>query len=690
MPGQQRSCGGLVELRDPLQRLAAWSNKKCGSTQLSALLGASELSIGAGDVAGADKLLRQCSLLLRSREVFLPRAEARWSTISALHAFAQKRAPQGASSLQNALQFMHGSVATGSVVPAIFQSQLTLDLLASQSLTDQDGEAILAEIVAEPTIRDWELSPLETIAELTTARDPVYARLLHLAVARKAAVEQIVEGMDRLQRQRLFSALPLGGRQFCWRLALAQPPDQLSATTRAAVAAAIVRTPELVTLAQGMTALVERLRKAPLPLDERKLPADDKKAMQELERFSSDYESTLAFESLQRRYMERSFPPMAQLETLRAQLQSGDLLLAFVVAGQQVIGVALTSTQTQAWQIADSGQLDAHLQELLSLIRAVRGEARDPRAKMELDHASSATAAWRKSAAQLSSVLFPAEVQQLLAACQRTIVAPHDRLWYVPFEMLPLEQVAGQPTWIAHHQITYVPTLGSVGMAFMSPPVIKNSVGVVDNFFALDVAGNQLQTLEVSRDIPNSHVVTLTQKVTVPSAAWLKLRTDQLWLGAVVDCAENHWNALVLPIGNGDQASLSSWLAAPLTSPKQLVLPGVSTSIASGTLAQGDDLFLPICAAMFSGSQHMSLSRWPVGGRSTAILLQRQLEELHSESPSAALRRSVLALWPEQLLTADEPVLRPLSQSAPTVIEGSHPLLWSGYMTVGDTVLNQP
>ena len=678
------AASGAVAIREPLQRLAGWANKKSVALQLSALLGASELAVYAGESTEADKLLRQCVPALQNREISLPRAQARLSFVSAMSAFAQNRGPQGASNLGNALSIMRGSAKTGAVVESVFQAQLILDLFDSQSLTAQDAEAILTQVVAEPLPRDWELAPLETIAELTTVRQPAYARLLEFAIARKAPPEEILDGMDRLQRQRLYAALPLGGRQFAWRAAVAgRQLEYLSPAARKVVDATLQRLPTLVTGTERMQQLVTQLRQMPMPLEERKLHADAKKAFIELEDLSAGYESQLALLSLQRQPLDRCAPPPAQLERLQSRLADGDLVLGLTLTGQQVVGMALTREQKLLWQVADAERVESQLQTLLTEI----GTTHEPQATTVAE-ADFPAAAWHDTAQQLTSTLFPAEVQALLAGCQRAIVVPHDHLWYVPYELLPLATDTGRMPWITHHAVTYVPTLGSIELAFASAPDVKETVGIVDSFFALDGASNQAQAQAIGQALPGSHTLLFAQKANVPSAAWLKLRTDQLWVAATIDTSDLSWDARVLPISKDDQSRVGSWLWVPHTSPARVLLPGLRTAIGRGQLSQGDELFLPICAMLYSGTKHACVSRWPVGGASTATLLQRQLEELQSETPSAALRRAVLALWAEQFVSADEPSMLPVNKETPALVSGSHPLLWSGYMAVGDYQAN--
>ncbi len=675
------AASGRLDMLDPLQRLATWANKKSGSVQVAALVGASELAIYGNDFSLADKLLRQAAVVLRGREITLPRAQAQLAFTSALLAFAQNRSTLGISNLESALKFARGTAATGAVVESIFQSQLTLDLLATQSLTAAEAEAVLVDTVAEPTRTDWELTPLKTLAELTTARDPAYLRLLELASTRGASVEEMLERMDRVQRQRLYQALPLGGRLMAWRQAMGVRPDQLSPASRNSVEGALQRQPELITMGQQIESLVAKLRAAPIPLDDRRTPADAKKAFAELESLSSNFENQLAFISLQRRNLERLAPPAANLQSIQTQLAERDLVLAMVVGGGQIFGLAITRDQAYQWQVDEPAKLDASLSALLMEMGLVRDNK--PSQPSEV---MAPTAAWRITAEKIASSLFPADVQTLLDSCQRVIMIPHDRLWYVPFELLPQDANAGNPPWIVGRAVTYVPTLGSFEVAFGKAPKVQETVGIVGNFFALDATQNTEAASSIAQSIPGSHVVMLNQKVTVPSATWLKLKSDQLWVANTLESSDNGWEVPVLPLGKPQQARIGMWLDTPRTSPPIVLLPGLKTSLSQGQLGHGNELFLPICAMLYSGTKTACLSRWPVGGGSTKIFLQRQLEELQSERPSEALRRSVLAQWPEQFLLADEPLLLPAGKDSPPLVAGSHPLLWCGYLSVGDYV----
>jgi tetratricopeptide (TPR) repeat protein len=673
------AASGRLDLLDPLQRIATWANKKSSSVQAAALIGAGELAVYAEDFVMSDKLLRQAAVVVRGREVSLPRAQALLAYTTSLLAFGQNRRGLGLSNLELALKLARGSATTGAVVESVFQTQLTLNLLASNALTAVAAESILAETLAEPSERDWQLSPLEVLAELTTARDPAFIRLLELAIARGAQADELVQLMDRTQRQRLYESLPLGGRLMAWRHALGGQPGQLQPEDRKVVEAALKRYPTLLASGQRIESLVTQLRQAPLPLDERKLSADAKKAYLELEELSTQFESQLAFLSLQRRHLGRVAPPAASLPNIQQQLDSGDMVIAFVMGGQQVYAMAIRREQTHVWQVSEPAKLDAALAALLAEIGLVRaGKPSVP------DEVTTPTAAWRATAEKIASQLFPAEVHTMLNSSQRVILVPHDRLWYIPYEMLPHTAQGGSAAWIVQRAVTYVPTLGSIELAFGTRPALQRSVGIVGSFFALDPPSNDAAANAIARSVPDSTLILLSQKLSVAAPNWLKLATDQLWVASPIESGENGWEAAVLPLGKPLQAHIGLWFETPRTSPAIVALPGLTPVLKQGKMGRGNDIFLPVCAMLFSGTKTACISRWPVGGGSTKVFLQRELEELQTDRPSAALRRSVLALWTEQFLLADEPLLLPAVKESAPLVPGNHPLLWSGYMSVGD------
>lgn len=677
------ACGAAsqrTELLAPLQSIAAWSSKRSILSRSTALIGAAEVAIYAGNIPLADKLSKQAALILRGREITLPRDRAALAYTNALMGFAQNRATLGYSNLEAALKLMHGNAQTGAVVERIFQAQMTLDLFAGGQLTPEDCDEILAKTLAEPSRSDWELDSLKTLARITTASLPAYERLLELAVDRGDQAA-IVSRLDRLQRQRFYESLPLAGRLLSVRHAIATDPTQLPKASVDAANIAFQIFPELKNNQQRMQSIVLQLHNGPLPLDERQLPAAEKRLFVELEELALGIENQIALFALRRTSLDRYLPGEADIAKIQAQLEADDIVLAMATTGQSLIGVAVSQQQIRYWQVAEVSEVEVQLNELLIQIGLVRqATPLLPSAVLAGD------SAWKATAQSLLTKLFPSEVQDLIASSKRVIIAPNGRLWYLPFELLPISARAGASRWIEDRAVTYVPTLGSVHTAFNEIPTVKNSVGIVGNPFATNKDANRAIAEALLAQVSKSSGLFLDEKLAVPSPVWLGICTDQLWLAARIDPAVNVWETIMLAFGRGKQANLGSWLSSPKASPAAVVMPGLTTAAASGTLGNGNELFLPACGMLLSGTRSAMLSRWPVGGKSTAAMLERYLEDSQSESASTALRRAVLSLWTEDFLIADEPSLLPAGKEAAALCSGQHPLLWSSYMSVGDTL----
>jgi tetratricopeptide (TPR) repeat protein len=668
-----------TDLLAPLEAAATWTAKRSKIAQVSALLGVAELSTFSGNFVQSEKALTQCMVTLRTRDVVLPRIRAQSSFVAALNGFAQDRGASGLTNLEDALKIMHGSAQTGPAIPRVFQTQQTLDLYAAGQLSASDTEQVLLEVLAEPNAFDWQNSPLETLATITTASLPAYERLLQLAVGRQAAAEILVR-MDRLQRQRLYEALPLGGRLFSWRIAATADPQSLSADARQILQMSNQRTPRLSAIPQEIKSLVDTLRQGPLPLDERVLSAELRKTFSQLEELSESYENLLAFHSVSRIPLERFTPGPASIEKTQETLGPQDLVLCLVAAGGQVFGAAISKDAVELWQVADAAVLSAKLQVLLSEIGLVRGQAADTPSA-----ANAPDAAWRKTANDLEQLLFPTQVQSMVAAATRLIIVPNAQFWYLPFEILPENGNPGAP-WLASRAITYLPTLDAVPLAFAGRSAPRDTVGLVNSFFSIDKDENKQQADLLANRAPNTAKIFLTQKSTVPSSLWIRLRAEQLWAAAKIESNVTGWDAIPIPLDKSRPQSLGSWLRTPRVAPARVFLPGYESSMRSGNLLQGDDLLLPAFSLLYGGSKSAILSRWSTGGKSAQRLIARCLEEMNDESASTALRRSVLALWAEDFLTADEPILLPAGKEANPLTSGTHPLLWSGYISIGDSV----
>ena len=122
----------------------------------------------------------------------------------------------------------------------------------------------------------------------------------------------------------------------------------------------------------------------------------------------------------------------------------------------------------------------------------------------------------------------------------------------------------------------------------------------------------------------------------------------------------------------------------PFHGPNEVILPGYHTaaedSLKSRYAVPGQEIFLPICALMSSGSQTILLSRWRTGGKTSFDLVREFVQELPHTSPADAWQRAVFLTAASPLdLDAEPRIKRVATDESPPA---KHPFFWSGYMLV--------
>ncbi|MBX3423434.1 MAG: CHAT domain-containing protein [Pirellulaceae bacterium] len=662
-----------IDLLDALRSAGNWCSKRSVYSQAACVVSAMELSLIAGNTSLAKKLASR-ELLLQLREQPLPRIHSRLAYVDAIAAFADGQPAIGWNRLSQALSLMRGKAATGPIPERVFQQQQTLDLLSEGQLTQKDGDQILSELLSEPQRVLWQLQPVETLAALTTSSAPAYARWLKLADSSDA--ESVAVRMDHCQRRHLYEALPLAGRVLAWRQALSQPVDELPAEVRPIVQDAIGRQPVVRELFEQLSLAVQQLRQAPIPLDDSKIKPDARQTFERVANLSEQFEAQLTILAASRQPLRRFAPAEFHRGLIQQELTPGDVLTGWVVAGEQMYGLAINQQQMHVWQVTDGAAVQKRLMALYLSI----GLHRKVGDKLPAD-AALPSAQWRTLANELFTQLFSPDSRTMIGSAQRLIVAPHGWTWYVPVELLcDAQRVPLQ----MQTSVCYIPTLGSVKLALGSRPQPTDSLLMAGNLFSLDKSVSEREAKILADASRGTTLIFLNQKNATVPALWQRVRFDELLLVDGVSSDSDGWQLRALPLDNRPAGQLQDWLHSSAAGNHLLWLPGNDSSVRNGQLGNGDDLFLPACAMLLSGSQGV-LSRWSSGGTSGARYLQRaRLELARSQPLSIALRRASLALWSEQFAMAEQPIFKPLSSDSGTLASGEHPLLWGGYMAIGD------
>jgi tetratricopeptide (TPR) repeat protein len=672
------TAGNRIDMLPGLQAAATWGNKRSASIQVFGFAGAAELAASAGNLSAADTLCKQGAAALRSASI--PRAQAQLAFANAALAYAENRSAAGAQHLESALTIMHGSAKDGAAVAPVFQAQMVLDLLQADALTVADAEDTLTEILQEPGLQQWQTAPLETIATMTTSAVPFYALWLQLA-ERRGTNDQVVARMDRLQRERFYESLPLGGRLFSWRQAVLNQSQQ-PGEVRQLVEQTLQNSPTLASNTQQLMGLTKQLRQMPGPLDERQPSVDAKKRFADFVKAAELQESQLIYQSLQRKPLPRFVPYAASVEELQATIDADDILLSWVETDEVLYGAAITKNAVETWSTNDVDLIQMQLTTLLSDL----GLSATVRPQNPMD-AVDPKAAWRTSIAGLSPQLIPDNVQHLIAGADRIFVVPDGRLWYLPFELLP-DVITGE-SWLTKHAVSYLPTLGSLPLAYRPSAAVDRTVLITGQFFAADKSSNESILNALVQGLPKAQKVDLAVKNNIPSPMWLRLDIDQLLVCSKIEAASRPWETNLLQLDASRNSQVGSWMESPGQVPAIMLLPGFQSTAASGSLGDGRELSLPACGLLYSGARSALVSRWPVAGRSSQVVLSRYMQELDFVSPSVAWQRAALALWAEELLVAEEPAMLPAAKDAPTLMMGKHPKIWSSYMILGDTGVPQ-
>ena len=330
------TAGNRTDLLGALQNASAWGGKRSATVQAEGYAGAAELATMSGDWVSAEANSKQAATAFRIRDVVLPRAQAQLFFANAITAFGENRNVLGQQSLESSLKIMRGTAQDGALAKQIFQSQMVLNLLQSNSLQVADAEAALAEILQEPGVHQWQAEPLETIAAMTTSAVPAYATWLDLA-ERRGTKEQIVERMDRIHRQRCFESLPLGGRLFSLRAALLGDPLKLPTAAQASRAQLLQDSSQLAKSTQKIGELFALLATEPLPIEERHVTADLRKNFTEFGKAVEHQENLMHLHALKRRPFDRFVPFNASVAEIQAALDEDDLTLGFVSTGGKLL-----------------------------------------------------------------------------------------------------------------------------------------------------------------------------------------------------------------------------------------------------------------------------------------------------------------------------------------------------------------
>jgi len=656
-----------------LPQIINWSSTKSRLVAIRGQVESTRLSALEGDVEGFKKHSTIGTSMLLPQAVVLPRAEAVLRHARAMVDLQDGKVGDGIIALLEGVGFLRGAE-SGVGAPSLFQLNLAQSLIGSKVLSEGVGESLLVELLNPPTAGHWRVHPLEQLAWQFADKSEAGKMLTDIQI-RKRSDAEMVTAFDKAACRRYRAQGELESRVFDLQLAFHADKRLLNAFQANQVAGIRKQIPALEQNAAKIAEIITPLRGDP-KWDLRKWSEEDTRRWESSLRLLDSQESQLWAKAIGPFAVPELFPPQHSQEELNKVILPSDAVLFFAFQGEQLRGYLCQAGKWKSWTVSNAESLRQNTLQFandLTLLKSRDGTSDDLKKSWLV-----------VKRLELRKQLFPAEVWAQLRTAQRWIVIPDRFLWYLPFETLPLSDQTTALPCISEHRIVYSPTLGLVPQLMETKSSISKSHCV--DVHAVDfLTTNTARAKELREEFASSEkrvVIDLGSKgASYAPSSFFKIASDQVF-SFVPSTLET-----VAPIPTdriANKSSISSWRRLPWGTPASVVLPGVN-ALPPPSESHGDEWLRVALPVIAQGTKHLTISRWQVGGESTAALMRSFKDNRQDMTVSEAWQRSVVSLWEEKFDRKSEPVFQgaPSTDSEQTVA-GSHPLLWSGYITIGD------
>ena len=655
-----------------LQQILQWSlSKKIRMVNIRCHVEIARLHALVGELELASKQCSTATSLLLPKQVVMPRAEAAVRYSQARIALLEGNTEQGIEKLFESLAYLRGNE-KGIGSPTLFQLDLALQLTKNRVLPDAIAESVLSQLLRSPLAGHWRVHVLEQLDWLLIDKSEAINVLLDIQLRTRSEVE-LVSVLDEVTRKRARRFDELKSRVMDLKLMF--HGDNRFVGNAADVSSLRKQLPMI---EQNVTKVHQLL--APLQAnpkwDLRKWSEDESRRWESATRLSGLQEALFLAAATSPIAIPEVFPPSFSQESLVKSLAPTDAVVMFASVGTSMLGFLFFYGRWQSWEVRDPAGLSGQAKIMLGEIMALKNrDGKQEEVKRD----------WLLSRRiEIRDQLLPKEVWDKLMVAERWIVVPDASVWYIPIDTLPLTNSAKTLPCLAEHRILYSPTLGLVPYLLDATPLSKTIHGIdvhVSDFLAPD--GPRLKELREDLAAKKRLIADVSAKPSFyPPSHFIKIVSD-----SICTYAPMNWELIspILSDANPGQSDIRSWGQLPWGAPQSIMLAGMNAAPA-GALVNGDEwlrLTLPLIA---QGTRQITISRWPVGGESTASLLRSFQENQEELSVSEAWQRSVLTLWEEQFEQRLEPIFKGVPLSNPEAqVTGSHPLLWSGFLRIGDS-----
>ncbi|NND96994.1 MAG: CHAT domain-containing protein [Pirellulaceae bacterium] len=627
--------------------------RKSRLAALHCMVAGADAAVTAGELDAASQLLNQAQAMVGRRDVFQPRLNAYGGYVAARLAAARGDAVGmvAASEVDQALDLMNAFALNRKdrnrpliSMPRIYQMELIRQSMGKQ-LGGESSDKLLERYTNEPPPELWRRDPVDALSSTTVDRTVPHTARLQIAAYKKQGTE-VLARMDELLSHRFLRRLAMGGRITQVR-SLVRGDDKVIGKEAA----------EFRNKAPKNIKALRQAVVAPPPADKDALLLA-----------ANRMESLATQIALSRVTLPRTMLPPLQEKTAVARLPDRTGLLTFVSVDNRLYVTLAAEGKVEFWTVGGAARIPGEIGRLLVSIGV--GKARGKRLPED--------DTWRRAAVTLRRHLFPDDTTISADRFDQLIIVPDSALWYLPFEMLPIE--GDQSPLIGDRiKIRYAAT---PGLAFQptGPRATSRAVAIAaDMFFApRDLELNETITQSLADSVNDS--IRIPQKLNVPSSL-LADSVGHLLVAAPV--APNPKNAFATNVGAYDRGTpagtLAAWMRFPAKTPESVLLAGFRSSVDQGKMGSGEDLFLTVCALQSSGVRNVMVSRWIVGGESSAIAMRELLQELPFSGMNESWARARAVLRRSELDPVAEPLLRQ-SEHEIEGLTGDQPFFWASYL----------
>ncbi len=667
--------GGGEGVYPPLAGAATWARRERLAHLASSfwLAQAEELAL-AGQSSLASKQIGK--IPARVRDLGAGRLGSIRAYVEAMIYFAEGNREQGDRRIGEALAQKRGQSLRN------FQTRLANARVDGGQVSARIAVGLYAQLLRDPTPRDWAEEPLETLAHLTTSHEPAIGRWLVAALSRQE-VFPAIDITEVAKRRRFWRAQPLGGRLLAIEYLLEVDPARLSAEARLQRRQLLLQAPAYAELLKKDSALRREMAADQLVDQKGNWPQKQKTRLKQLGKNAQQRITLLGQLALRRDPTNFDMLPRPTAVEIQAALQPGGAMLLFHQSGTSFFAFVLTADGYHHWRLLEAGSLGERTSELLRQM----GHFSQSRilSTSDLD-----TEAWKQVAQPYSDTLFR-DSRLDWAATEELLLIPDGVLWHVPFEALVVSAGGDRQLLIDQTPIRYAPTAGfAIGDSFRPRPIRTTAIAAPTRAGGDDFLNRQLlDELQASVQnpivlggplpAPSPLVASLVEQLVVLSESTLEPANPYAWTPVPLD-------------RNAGVGTLSAWLSLPRPGSERLLLAGVHTAAETGlksrkrnrdddSIASGNELFHASCALLATGAKTVLLSRWQTSGQTHREILREFLAELPHVPASDAWRRSLTLARQLPLDPDQEPRVKRPNEST-SLPKADHPFLWSGYLLI--------